>query len=128
MSLLMKLAMPLINLLSFYAYPIVCFDISPVATAMAAGFVLLGAVVQGCLLYRRKRAARFPVLCAAVAAASFLLIYLMDVWNRLAERGDPLIPISLSMIVFSVAAAYVLLGALAGWLIYRTACRARSGK
>ena len=125
MTLWIELVLSLVNLLSFYLYPIVCFDISPVATAMAAGFVLLGAAVQGFLLYRRKKPARFPILCAAAAAASFLLIYLMDVWNTLAERGSTLLPISLSMIVFSVAAAYVLLGALAGWLIYRAVRKAR---
>ena len=51
----MDLLLILKNMLSFYAYPILCFDISPMAGALAAGCFLLGAAVHSFLLWRRKR-------------------------------------------------------------------------
>ena len=64
MTVLANLLLSLNNLLSFYAYPIGCFDISPIAGVWAAGCFLLGAAVHSFLLWRRKRAAWFPDLCA----------------------------------------------------------------
>ena len=126
----------LVRLGSFYLYPILCFDISPMAAALAAGCFLSGAVVQGILLYRRKKAARFPVLCALAAGVPFFLICLSDVLDRLVDRREvhillihqnPLIysNLGLYVIIFSVAAAYLLLGVLAGRLAYRAWAKLR---
>lgn len=59
----------LINLLSFFLYPILCFDISPGVGVLAAACFLLGAAIQGFLLYRRKKAVRLPALCALAAGS-----------------------------------------------------------
>ena len=120
----------LVRLGSFYLYPILCFEISPMAAALAAGCFLSGAVVQGILLYRRKKAARFPVLCALAAGVPFVLLYLSDILDRLIDsrevyisliHDNPLIHSNLGLyvIAFSVLAAWALLGALAVW----AACR-----
>ena len=74
------------NMLSFYAYPILCFDISPMAGALAAGCFLLGAAVHSFLLWRRKRAAWFPDLCVTGIAVPFLLIFLSDALDRLIDQ------------------------------------------
>lgn len=126
----------LMNLLSFYIYPIACFDISPMATSLAAGLFLLGMLVQGVLLCKRKRSVRFPVLCALAAGVPFFLICLSDVLDRLVDRREVYIPLihqnpliysnlGLYAIIFSVAAAYLLLGVLAGRLAYRAWAKLR---
>lgn len=115
---------------SFYLYPVLCFDISPIAAALAAGCFLLGAAIQVFLLYRRKKAARLPALCALAAGIPSALIWLSDVLDNLIDRRVHDIPLihhnplihsyfGIYVIVFSVAAAYALLGALAGWAAYR---------
>ena len=124
------------NLLSIYAYPILCFDISPMATALAAGFLLLGAVVQGFRLYRRKRASRGPVLCAVLMLVPLALMYLLDVLDHLVDQRKVFIPLihenplvhsnfGLYVLVFSMAAFYALLGALLGWAVCRALARRR---
>lgn len=128
MELTTALRLTLINLLSFYAYPVAAFHISPLVTALAAGLFLLGAAAQDSLCRRKKRTAWFPVLCIFVTAVSFSLLCLIDVRNRLAGRGDVIIPVGWGMIVFSVAASYVLLGSLIGRLIYGIFRKICSGK
>ena len=125
----------LVRLGSFYLYPILCFDISPMAAALAAGCFLSGAVVQGILLYRRKKAARFPVLCAL--GVPFVLLYLSDILDRLIDsrevyisliHDNPLIHsnFGLYVIAFSVLAAWALLGVLAGWAGFRLVRRKKA--
>lgn len=126
----MLLLFRLKNLLSFYLYPIRCFDISPMAAALAAVCFLLGMAVQGVLLCRRKKAARFPILCALAAGVPLVLIYLSDILDSLIDPREVYIPLihdnilihsnfGLYVIAFSILAAYALLGALAVW----AACR-----
>ncbi len=118
------------NLWSFYAYPVACFDISPMATALAAGLFLLGMGVQCVLLHRRKGSVWFPALCALAAGIPFFLLYLSDVLYNLIDEREVYIPfihqnplihsdLGVYVIVFGVAAAYLLLGVLAGRLGYR---------
>lgn len=127
----------LVNLGSFYLYPIFCFDISPMAAALAAGLFLLGAAIQVFLLYRRKKSARLPILCALAAGVPFALLWLLDVLDSLIDQRKHLIPLihhnilihsnfGLYVIVFSVLAAYALLGALAGWAVCRLLRRRRT--
>ncbi len=127
----------LVRLGSFYLYPILCFDISPMAAALAAGCFLSGAVVQGILLYRRKKAARFLVLCALAAGVPFVLLYLSDILDRLIDsrevyisliHDNPLIHSNLGLyvIAFSVLAAWALLGVLAGWAGFRLVRRKKA--
>ena len=133
----MMLLMRLKNLLSFYLYPVLCFDISPGAGVLAAACFLLGAVIQGVLLCKRKKSARFPALCALAAVVPFVLIYLSDVLDNLIDRRVHDIPLihhnilihsnfGLYVIAFSVLAAYALLGVLAGWTAYRLLRRRRT--
>ena len=127
----------LVRLGSFYLYPILCFGISPMAAALAAGCFLSGAVVQGILLYRRKKAARFPVLCALAAGVPFVLLYLSGILDRLIDsrevyisliHDNPLIHSNLGLyvIAFSVLAAWALLGVLAGWAGFRLVRRKKA--
>lgn len=133
----MMLLMRLTNLLSFYLYPILCFDISPGVGVLAAACFLLGAAIQGFLLYRRKKAVRLPALCALAAGVPFTLIYLSDVLDHLIDSREVYIPLihhnilihsyfEIYVIVFSTAAAYALLGVLAGWAAYRLLRRKRT--
>lgn len=129
----------LMNLLSFYIYPIACFDISPMATALAAALFLLGMLAQGVLLWRRKRSVWFPALCALAAGTPFFLIYLSDALDTLVDRRAVYVPLihqnplvysnlGLYVMVFSVAAVYFLLGVLAGRLGYRVWSKLRPAK
>lgn len=133
----MMLLMRLTNLLSFYLYPILCFDISPGVGVLAAACFLLGAAIQGFLLCRRKRAALLPALCALAAGVPFTLIYLSDVLDHLIDSREVYIPpihhnilihsnFGLYAVAFSVLTAYALLGALAGWAAYRLLRRKRA--
>lgn len=126
----MDLLLILKNMLSFYAYPILCFDISPIAGALAAGCFLLGAAVHSFLLWRRKRAAWFPDLCVTGIAVPFLLIFLSDALDRLIDQRkfdiplihqNPLIHSNLGLyvMIFSVAVFYVLLGTILAWVLWR---------
>lgn len=130
MTLPVTLLMRLKNLLSFYLYPILCFDISPGAGVLAAACFLLGAAVQGVLLCKRKKAIWFPLLCGLAAVVPFVLLYLSDVLDHLIDLRKVYIPLihhnplihsnfGLYVIVFSAAAAYMLMGVLAGRLVYR---------
>ena len=127
----------LVRLGSFYLYPIRCFDISPMAAALAAVCFLLGMAVQGVLLCRRKKAARFPVLCALAAGVPFVLLYLSDILDRLIDSREVYIPLihdnplihsnlGLYVIAFSVLAAWALLGVLAGWAGFRLVRRKKA--
>lgn len=122
---------------SFYLYPVLCFDISPIAAALAAGCFLLGAAIQVFLLYRRKKATRLPALCALAAGVPIALIWLSDVLDRLIDQRTHDIPLihhnplihsyfGIYVIVFSAAAAYMLVGVLAGWAAYRLLRRKRT--
>lgn len=137
MTLPVTLLMRLKNLLSFYLYPILCFDISPGAGVLAAACFLLGAAVQGVLLCKRKKAIWFPLLCGLAAVVPFVLLYLSDVLDHLIDRRKVYIPLihhnplihsnfGLYVIVFSAAAAYMLLGTLAGWAVRRMLTRRRA--
>ena len=133
----MDLLLILKNMLSFYAYPILCFDISPMAGALAAGCFLLGAAVHSFLLWRRKRAAWFPDLCAFGVVVPFLLVFLSDALDRVIDgrkhyipliHNNPLIRSNLGfyLIIFSAAVFYVLLGTVLAWVIWRIFGRKRT--
>ena len=133
----MDLLLILKNMLSFYAYPILCFDISPMAGALAAGCFLLGAAVHSFLLWRRKRAAWFPDLCAFGVVAPFLLVFLSDALDRVIDgrthyipliHNNPLIRSNLGfyLIIFSAAVFYVLMGTVLAWVIWRIFGRRRT--
>ena len=127
----------LVRLGSFYLYPILCFDISPMAAALAAGCFLLGMAVQGILLCRRKKAAWFPILCALAAGVPLVLMYLSDILDRLIDSREVYIPLihdnilihsnfGLYVIAFSILAAWALLGVLAGWAGFRLVRRKKA--
>ena len=116
----------LVRLGSFYLYPILCFEISPMAAALAAGCFLSGAVASLC-----------PVLCALAAGGPFVLLYLSDILDRLIDsrevyisliHDNPLIHSNLGLyvIAFSVLAAWALLGVLAGWAGFRLVRRKKA--
>ena len=137
MTVLANLLLSLNNLLSFYAYPIGCFDISPIAGVWAAGCFLLGAAVHSFLLWRRKRAAWFPDLCVTGIAVPFLLVFLSDALDRVIDgrkhyipliHNNPLIRSNLGfyLIIFSAAVFYVLLGTVLAWVIWRIFGRKRT--
>ena len=82
------------------------------------------------MLHRRKGSVWFPALCALAAGVPFSLLYLSDVLDNLIDRREVYIPfihqnplihsdLGVYVIVFGVAAAYLLLGVLAGRLGYR---------
>ena len=125
MTVLANLLLSLNNLLSFYAYPIGCFDISPIAGVWAAGCFLLGAAVHSFLLWRRKRAAWFPDLCAFGVVVPFLLVFLSDALDRVIDGRKHYIPL-IHLIIFSAAVFYVLLGTVLAWVIWRIFGRKRT--
>ncbi len=137
MPVMNALMLSLVSLGSFYLYPIFCCGISPMLTALAAGFFLAGTAVQGFLLWRGKKAAWFPVLCALAAGVPFFLIYLSSVLDRLIDQRVTYVPLihhnplihsdlGIYVIIFSAAAAYALLGTLLGWMICRALKRKRA--
>lgn len=82
----------------------------------AAGFILLGAAAQWLVLFKKRRAAWLPVLCAAAAMLPSVLLYLAR------SRGLSVSFLSGGasdlMVYAAIAAVYSLPGIIAGWLVY----------
>lgn len=96
--------------LYFSFYPLFAGD--EILFCVALGLAAAGAAVQFFLLQKRKRARWFPLLWVGVLAV-FEAQYQLTAFQVIDAMGD-----IWNFIFFGVAALFILLGALLGWLAY----------
>ena len=115
-----------------YSFVLTCLYFSPyplfagdeILFCIAMGLAAAGAAFQFFLLYKRKKARWFPLLCIGVLAV-LEAQYQLTAFHIINAMGGHEI---WDFIFFGVAALFVLLGAVLGWAAYWAYSRFASRK